>query len=254
MTAHVLMRDLARIVLPYGSQDGGLLMLSVYFDDSGTHDELEIVVLSGVLGVPGQWDLFNELWSEKLAAPSPGKPRLSEFHMTEGAGDGEFVGWGRTATDSLVRELTDIILACDLYVYGTAIFRKDWDELVTGEMRESAGDAEGSCVRRCYMATKEWSRKYGHKPEIAFVFDNRPHRLLENDRLVKLFDSTYFNNATLTFASSKKTLPLQAADLVAWEMYQYGLSVLKAGTLQPFRPPFQRMITKSNGALCIGRC
>jgi hypothetical protein len=63
------------------------------------------------------------------------------------AGDGEFAGWSRTATDFLVHELGGIILKCGLWTDGVVIPRKDWDELITGDLRTALGDAEGYSLR-----------------------------------------------------------------------------------------------------------
>ena len=80
MSAPVPMKDLARVLLPYGSLDGGRCMLTVYFDDSGTHDDSDVVLWAGFAGTIGQWDEFSRRWSEKLKAPSPGRTTRSLPH------------------------------------------------------------------------------------------------------------------------------------------------------------------------------
>jgi hypothetical protein len=85
-------------------------MLTAYFDDSGTHPDSEVVLWYGLFGNHFQWAHFDNLWAAKLGEPSLGKPPLSRFHMAHcQAGDGEFLGWNRTATDFLVHELVPTI-------------------------------------------------------------------------------------------------------------------------------------------------
>src|SRR6266508_867733 len=111
MNAPIPIEVFARVVLPHGSRDAGLCMLTAHFDDSGTHDNSEVVVWAGLFGNEHQWKYFEELWRAKLAEPSPGKLPLSRFHMYDCQQlDGEFAGWNRTATDFLVHELGGIIL------------------------------------------------------------------------------------------------------------------------------------------------
>jgi hypothetical protein len=159
-------------------------MLAVYVDDSGTHSTSGLVLLAGLMGYPNQWDVFSELWKEKLNNPSPGKDALRRFHMVECQGArGEFSGWNRTATDFLVHELVQIFNKTMIRGHVCAIFKDDWDELVTGNMRRAWGDAEGFCLRVMYMRLTKAERHEYSSREIGFVFDNGPERALARIRM-----------------------------------------------------------------------
>ncbi len=94
------------------------------------------------------------------------------------------------------------------------------------------GDAEGFCIRNVYIRTLRWARQFASDNDIAFVFDSRPHREKENARVFDIFQwfqksqEQFPHLVSATFASSYKILPLQAADLVAWEFYQHALRIL----------------------------
>ncbi len=209
-------------------------MLTAYFDDSGTHTDSDVVLWSGLFGNHYQWEHFDKLWTEKLRNPSPGKEPLQRFHMANCmAGDGEFLGWSRLATKFLVHELVDIILRCGLYSDGAAISRKDWDELVTGNLRGALGDAEGYSMRSAFVRASKWARALGSN-ELAFVFDRRQERKNEGQRIYRLFEEfskiepSAVNPVSFTFANSYRLLPLQGADLLAWEQYRYATDYLKS--------------------------
>jgi hypothetical protein len=205
-------------------------MLTAYFDDSGTHPNSDVVIWAGLFGNQYQWESFSEDWAKKLQAPSPGKPPLRRFHMVDCQnGTSEFLGWSRTATDFLVHELGDILLKNGIWGYGCAVSRKDWDQLITGNMRVVQGDAEGQCVRNVYVRSLRWAQRHTSDHHIAYVFDERKHRTEENKRIFDYIQSLYGDESispalvSLTFALSVKSLPLQAADMFAWEIYQHAL-------------------------------
>jgi hypothetical protein len=66
-------------------------MLGAFFDDSGTHAGSPAVVIGGLLGTDDQWDAFEKVWTERLAAPLRNRPPLKEFHLAHcRARQGEF--------------------------------------------------------------------------------------------------------------------------------------------------------------------
>jgi hypothetical protein len=225
-------------------------MLTAYFDDSGTHTSSDLVLWCGLFGNEHQWKLFDELWAKILADPCPGKPPLKRFHMTECQNSlGEFAGWKRVETDYLVHELGGVIIKAGLYSDGLAVARKDYDEIMTEPIKRAFGDPEGYCLRMCYVRSLRWARKYSTDDQIRYVFDRRPQRENENKRIFDVF-RRYGENEQLPpnldgveFLSSYEHLPLQAADLLAWEVYQHGLAVLKNKNLRrPARKQLSRLM------------
>ena len=86
---------------------------------------------------------------------------------------GEFTGWSRTETDYFCQQLQDEIINSGVGVYGIACSRADWDDIVTGELRDVLGDAEGYCISQCYVRALAWANATTFDPQITFVFDNR---------------------------------------------------------------------------------
>jgi hypothetical protein len=225
-------------------------MLTAYFDDSGTNPNSDVVLWSGLFGNRYQWAYFNELWAAKLKEPSPGKEPLKRFHMAQcNASDGEFLRWSRTATDFLVHELVDIIIKCGLHSDSAAISRKDWDDLVKGDLRTALGDAEGYSLRLAFVRASKWAQSMGAS-DLSFVFDRRPEREGEGEKIFRLFENfakiepTAVKPVSFEFSDSYQILPLQAADLIAWHQYQYAIEYLKAGGKMkgPSSRQFERLV------------
>src|SRR4051794_30216436 len=103
MIARLSVSEVARMLLPFGS-NGGLCMLISYSDDSGTHLNSNFVVMSSIVGKENDWESFQSAWNQKLGEPLPGKPRLSKFHMTECfARTGEFSGYSIAERDAVIK-------------------------------------------------------------------------------------------------------------------------------------------------------
>ena len=186
-------------------------VLTAYFDDSGTHSDSEIVLWNGLFGDHDQWRRFDDLWAEKLANPSPGKEPLRRFHMADcHQGIDEFLGWLRPAREFLVHELVDIILECGLYSDGAAIPRKDWDALVTGNLRIALGDAEGYSLRMAFVRASSWAKEIARENEIAFVFDQRKEREREAGIIFQLFDD-YAKIDSMGRVLSRSPFPIRDA-------------------------------------------
>ena len=71
--------EIARVVLPRSCLNGSLAMLSAYYDDSGTHDKLNVVVYGGLIGTEDQWTKFERAWKPKLVNLGPASRHSNAF-------------------------------------------------------------------------------------------------------------------------------------------------------------------------------
>jgi hypothetical protein len=201
-------------------------MLTAYFDDSGTHVGSNIVLVAGVFGTEWQLSSLDRLWQKHVERPLSGaKPRLRRYHATDCFNStNEFSGWTRTETDYFSHELRTVIIDSGVSAYGIAIQRKDWDEIVTGDLRGFLGDAEGYAITQCYVCTLRWAQQNTFDPQITFVFDNRPSEIQRRAKTIGDAFERHSNNPHVVgsqFGGSYEIRPLQAADLFAWEVYQH---------------------------------
>jgi hypothetical protein len=174
MNARVSVADVARTVLPRDCSDGWLAMLRAYFDDSGTHDSSSVVVMAGVIGTESEMVSLEALWKEHLDAPLCGqKAPLTKTHMYDCYGStGEFLGWKRTETDYFRHQLREAIIKSRVSAYCVGCIRKDWDELMQGDIRGTHGNAEGYAIRQCFVRAIKWANENSFDPQISFIFDD----------------------------------------------------------------------------------
>jgi hypothetical protein len=226
-------------------------MLAAYFDDSGTHTKAPIVVVAGVCGTEWQLRSLERLWQQHIDQPLCGrKARVSRFHAYDCYNSvGDFVGWTRTETDYFWHQLETVIIESRVMPYGIACVRQDWDELITGSVRAIYGNAEQMCIKNCFVRALLWAERNTFDPKITFVFDNRPSEIQREAQVV----SHAFENGRpgevpqvvgTAFLSSYKILPLQVADLIAWEVRQFATDIYAGKTVmgKPLRKELQHLL------------
>jgi hypothetical protein len=222
-------------------------MLSAYFDDSGTHEQSDIVLVAGIFGTEGRMDCLDRNWKRHLDRPLCGrKSPLRRFHATDcNASQGEFSGWTRTETDYFCHQLRNEIIESGVAAYGSACSRKDYDDLIAGDIRSILGTPEGMCINQCFVRSIGWVQANTFDPKMTFIFDNRPSS-------VKRYAGTVYDAferwvhpppqlAGYAFLSSYDVRSLQAADLIAWEFYQHANDCLINGIALPRRPEFRHL-------------
>jgi len=137
------------------------MMLRAYFDDSGTHGNSEVVVMGGLIGSVEQWERFEHAWAAKLADPLPGygKPPLRMFHLsTCNAGGSEFADYRDAEQDAVIHDFRQIIIDAGLTSTASAIDRKAWDELITGNYRKVMDEPLSACFVNCIESGRKLFR------------------------------------------------------------------------------------------------
>jgi hypothetical protein len=234
MSAQIYVRDIARITLPRHSIDGGLCMLSAYFDDSGTHDGSDIIVYACFIGTENEWGVLEPAWKAKRDEPLPGKPPLRKFHMTDCiSGYGEFRNYSVEERELVIEGFHDIILASNVIGRAIGLSRHDWDRQITGGQRLFFGDAESFCVRTCLSFAADWTANNQGDKQVTMIFDDGPQHQARTRAIGEEIKRTHNGSEGRaemfgpSFLPTEKFVPLQAADMLAWESYAYGRGWLK---------------------------
>jgi len=162
------------------------------------------------------------------------------------AGTGEFGSYTRAERDRLIHNLRAIIIDCELYGYGVGAARRDFDELITGEVAAAIGDDKTFCFAECISMAREVAERFKMHGPITIVFDQSS----DPEERINAYRSVFGNYrseesrhplANLEFLSSTENPGIQAADIWAWEHYRACLDYLDRGRHAPLRPHLQRL-------------
>jgi len=203
--------------------NSAMAMLSVFFDDSGTHAESQVAVAACFISDKPRWADFDEKWRVLLE-----DEQFTCFHMSDFlAREGEFKNWNDEKRERVFNRVLGIVDKCAWQGYATAVIKNDYDRAITGKLREKIGDRHYTfAVQGCIF----YLQQFMHQKEadgIQYVFDRmtKGHGEIGDlfSDLVHDPAGDYFgiHEGGWSFQSKKRFLPLQSADILACEAYRY---------------------------------
>lgn len=205
---------LYEIFLPRGG--AVMALVEVYFDESSSRP------ISGVAGYLFEKDACRKLegeWGEVLVEWG-----LSSFHMVDCAhGNGEF---GRISKPDRVEIQTKLIGILKRYMACGFVASIDLRYCALLPTVPSWGMKLISPYSMCcyfgLMHARRWAESSGFEGEIAYFFEAGDSHQTEANRMMgELFSSptlrNFYRYAAHSFVPAEKAVPLQCADLLAWQ-------------------------------------
>ena len=203
----------------------------VYFDDSGTHSESDIAIGSCFVAPKEQWD-----WFVKNLDEAREREGFDCFHMADCmAGRKEFAGWNDVKRERVLRWLTEIIRTRATIGFSCGVPRKAWDEYTPERYVAIVGKRQYTFAVRSVMGIiEQWRTKFGYTQPMRYVFDRMSQGKGE---IMAIMDTAMeFPSDCLkkygvvkggySFEDKRAFKPLQAADMLAWETYNYMRTVV----------------------------
>lgn len=195
-----------------------LAMFSVYFDESGTHQKSNIWVLAGLVAPPSQWQRLAAEWQKVLD-----DEKLPYFHATEcNAGAGIFKGWERERREKIALRLAKIIRR--------RVHWRTWAALALNHPSPLFFDPRRivpypACALACTYKLRALAIEKRPDTRVNYVFASGGkgsgvvfHGL---GKIIGTKKQEDLRIGTLSTDTPKNLIPLQAADLHAYEIYRY---------------------------------
>jgi hypothetical protein len=222
-----------------------MAMMTVYFDDSGTHHQSDIAVAACLVSDVMRWESYESEWNSVLDEAGI---RESGFHMAKFvARRSPFDGWTEDKRDKVIKALIGTIERHVFAGMATAVVKKVYDTYVTGRLRARLGNYHyTSAVQSCLAFVEEWRRSSVVLEPMQYVFDRMGSGKHE---IIKLFDDIAKREMAVAFGiepngyafnNKRLVVQLQAADILAWEAYRYARD--HQSTDRTARKSFQSMV------------
>jgi len=193
------------------------LIVKAYIDETGIHDGAPVTAVAAYFAHDKSWKKFTLKWRAALWSFG-----VDEFHMNDYAQrHGAFEGWSDAKQLALAKKIFGLIPEHTSYGASVAMVHADFNEMRDSypHIKEALGTPYTCCfqwlitlvIRKLPMPFKDWRVSCIHedndyKDEAIHAWDWAKSEIDLASRL-----------GTLTFAPKKDFVPLQAADVLAWE-------------------------------------
>ena len=130
-----------------------MAVIAAYMDESGVHAKAPVCVVAGYVAAADKWVSLVDSWQKVLHLP---EFNVTVFHATEcWAQDKEFSGWCLEKRQSLVRELSSVVLNHRVYGFAQAIDAKAYRRLFAPVCDKKIQNPYFLCLLNLNYAHKE---------------------------------------------------------------------------------------------------
>jgi len=215
-------------------------MFTLYIDDSGTDPDQNVAILAAWIAPSKLWLRFEADWKRFMA-----KEGFECFHAADiFHGSKEFKDWDYEKKERVFRKLRQLIKRYVSHGIAIAMFKKDFDEVVTGEFREMVGNYHFTIgVRSLLGDVKRWRKTRPHHDKFEYVFDWMDPRSEARKEIeaflsvphlaVDALESFGGYEGFYSFGKRRDLAPLQAADLLAWITFQAAKKKYQGNPVRP---------------------
>lgn len=239
----------ARYMHPLSSRQKWFAMAIAYFDESGHQSNCDVIAFAGLVAPEKKWEVYEQKWKGRLRRAGI-DPKESSFHANKfHTGNKPFhedkwkdVIYRNCFFSDLVSYIDTTVTFASVH----AVIVKDWAKVLSPILTDYESQQRACYVYlmlECLGSIIEWA-KLPRGETIACIFDRKPEveyfaRTMfydlkdRHDDTPKLFEGADWKDR-------QNFVPLQAADLVAYEGFQTAMDIHVRGK-EELRPQSQRL-------------
>ena len=231
MTSHCVIPKLS-------TQYNHLAVFEAYFDESGdpADPKVEVFTLAWLVAPAEDWKKFTETWNRLLR-----RHKVSMMHMTDFEHSiGDLKGWDKTKKDSFAAQLAGVLKTTFKLGTSHSMSVEIWNKVIAPSMETPYKKKRGPYIfllQSCLEQLVEYGKDLPSGERIACIFDeNKLVSDAAKGHYTLLKEVRGWNNILegSVFESKRNFIPLQAADILAYEGYKDLVNII-AGQPRPRR-------------------
>jgi hypothetical protein len=193
-------------------------VFSAYFDESGTDKQSPIMCVAGYVFADEEVLRFTAEWNELLAEYGLPYLHMKDFVHSRGP----FKGLARADRDGLYPRLIAVLRARLAHGIVISMSEREYEAVVPRELRREFESAYAVCSFLSFVAVQRWADRERYDGPIAYTFEAGDEHASEAARHMQGLAQDPIARAVTrydshSFASRESAVPLQAADVLAWE-------------------------------------
>jgi hypothetical protein len=221
--------------------------VALYADETGTHDPTgrskgaEVMGIAGYLSWADDWASFCDEWRAILEQYQVPRFHFSDFaDKTNGPRrkNWPYQGWSEDRRERFLYDLGSVARKRTQFGVGGFFSVRSYDKILPIWFKRAPERQYELCAKLFFEAVLTEIKQRWKAPSvgtrIAFLFDQNTNRRWKNS-IHKMFDGIKLRKDhdkhmdSIAFVETKDTLPLRAADLLAYRMRQVVTELLATG-------------------------
>jgi hypothetical protein len=224
------------------SDPGSLLaMFTAYFDDSGTDGNSDIAIAACYVSTKRGWDEFVTAWDAARSDEGFEDFHMSDFMAPPGQEKKPWCDWNNQKKDRVYGRLGKIINRNKRIGVAVAIPKAHWDEAPDWIRGHYGYQHYTVAVRMCMTALVKWRVGSMITLPMRYIFDwemRHEEKRREIERILDLITMPQNQGAAellglepqgYGFEHKEVFKPLQAADILAWQMRSHMRKIWSSG-------------------------
>ena len=200
------------------------VLYTAYLDESGTHEGSEIVSVAGFVAAALDWERLSADWQTTLADYG-----LEYFHMADfESRQGPYAAWTRACREGCLNRLLDTIFEHVSQSIACIIPKRSFDLTMSARAKLWCGDAYGLAALGCWRTLCNTAKDPRLDGVLAVTMESGAlgrHAIgnihAEGSKVADWRSANPIRS--LAFEDKRYFPPLQAADIMAYELYKQGL-------------------------------
>ncbi len=218
-------------------------LYSAYLDESGTHEGSDAVAVAGFISNRSKWQTFSDDWKNALDSW-----KIPYFHMSDyETRHGFFESWDDQQREERLNHLLGLIKKHTFLSVAYIIRTKQFNEILSDAAKKLCGNAYGLAAIACWFNLRQLVKKVNGYIDYTMEKVSAGSSILawiyrEQVKYPEWVEDTRL--LSLSFEDKKVILPLQAADILAYEIYKHAQRQF-SGLQRPERYPYKQLFIPS---------
>ena len=212
------------------SAPGLIAMFTAYFDDSGTDGNSDIAVAACYISAKRGWEDFVEAWDNARWEEGFDSFHMAEFVAPKDQGHKPWCDWSDEKKNHVYARLAKITNENKRIGIAVAVPKAVWDRTPDYIRGHYGRQHYTFAVRMCMNRIVRWRAQSMIKHPVRYVFDWEMQRTPKREEISKVLDIVArpqnwevadqlgLEPEGYSFEHKEKFKPLQAADILAWQM------------------------------------